>query len=103
VLAAFLYASQGQRTRIDPAVFGVMPGQVFDGDRAYWNAGIYALLGNRDQAITWLRRAVALGNHNYPWFQRDKNFNSLRNDPEYQRIMEDVRGHLAEYRQAVGG
>jgi serine/threonine protein kinase/tetratricopeptide (TPR) repeat protein len=102
VLAAFLYASQGQRTRIDPLVFAMRPEQVLDGDRAYWAAGIYSLLGDRNQAITWLRRAVALGNHNYPWFQRDKNLNALRNDPEYQKIMEEVRGHLAEYRQAVG-
>ena len=102
VLAAFLYASQGQRTRIDPIVFKLSPEQSLDGDRAYWMGGIYALLGDRDNALIWLRRAVAVGNHNYPWFQRDKNYNSLRNDPEYQKIMDEVRGHLAEYRAAVG-
>jgi serine/threonine protein kinase/tetratricopeptide (TPR) repeat protein len=102
VLAAFLYASQGQRTKIDPIVFKLPPEQSMDGDRAYWMGGIYALLGDRDNSLIWLRRAVAVGNHNYPWFQRDKNFNSLRNDPEYQKLMDEVRGHLAEYRAAVG-
>jgi serine/threonine protein kinase/tetratricopeptide (TPR) repeat protein len=102
VLAGFLYASQGQRTKIDPIVFKLPPEQSLDGDRAYWMGGIYALLGDRNNALIWLHRAVALGNHNYPWFQRDKNYNSLRNDPEYQRIMDEVRGHLAEYRAAVG-
>ena len=59
------------------------------------------MLGERDQAILWLKKAVALGNHNYPWFQRDKNFARLRNDPEYQRIMENLRQHWEEYKQAT--
>ena len=42
---------------------------------------IRSLLGERQQAIAWLRRAVQVGNHNYPWFRRDKNWDSLRNDP----------------------
>jgi len=101
VLAAFLYASRGQRDRIDPAVFAYRPEQYIDGDGAYWLGGIYAMLGEKQKALTWLRRAVVLGNHNYPWFQRDKNWASLRGDPEYQKIMEEVRGHLDEYRKAV--
>jgi len=101
LLAAFLYASRGQRDRIDPSVFHRKPEDTVDGDGAYWIGGVYAMLGERQQAFVWLRRAVALGNHNYPWFQRDKNYNSLRKDPEYQKIMEEVRGHLDEYRKAV--
>jgi hypothetical protein len=38
-----------------------------------------------------LRRAVALGNHNY----------NLHNDPEYQKIMEEVRDHIEQYRKTV--
>ncbi|MFY9560172.1 MAG: protein kinase [Terriglobales bacterium] len=102
LLAAFLYASRGQRGRIDPSLFQQKPEQNIDGDRAYWMGGTYAMLGDKAQALLWLRRAVALGNHNYPWFQRDKNYNSLHGDPEYQKIMEEVRGHLEQYRQAVG-
>jgi serine/threonine-protein kinase len=102
MLAAFLYASRGQRDRIDPAIFRYHPEDFVDGDGAYWLGGIFAMLGDKTQALTWLRRAVAMGNHNFPWFQRDKNYSSLRNDPEYQKIMEEVRGHLEEYRRAVG-
>jgi hypothetical protein len=36
-----------------------------------------------------------------PWFHRDKNYNNLRNDPEYQQIMEEVRDHIEQYRKAV--
>ena len=43
--------------------------------------------GERDEALKWLRRAIALGNENKQWFERDKNWDSLREDPEYQEIV----------------
>lgn len=98
---AFLYASRGQRDKIDPIVFRHKPEQYVDGDGAYWIGGVYAMLGDKKQALAWLRRAVALGNHNYPWFQRDKNYNNLRNDPENQKIMEEVRDRLDQYRNVA--
>jgi len=37
----------------------------------------YALLGEKEQALARVRQAVELGvelgNHDYPWFERDKN------------------------------
>ncbi len=90
-MAAFVYAAQGQRQKIDPWLLAAQPAQTVDGDGAYWTAGIYSLLGEKQKALGWLRRAVELGNHNYPWFERDRNFDKLRGDPEYQRIMEGVR------------
>ena len=58
-----------------------------DHDVAYWLASAYALEGERAEALQWLRRAIELGNENKPWFQRDKNWDSLRDDAEYQRIV----------------
>ena len=103
LMAGFLYASKGERDKIDPKLLRARPADFIDGDGAYWMGGIYALLGEREQALAWLRRAVEVGNYNYPWFQRDKNYDKLRGDPEYQRIMEQVRRHWEEYRQAFGG
>jgi len=100
VMAAFLYASRGQRDKIDPSILSVRPAEVVDGDLAYWTGGIHALLGEQGQALAWFRRAVEVGNHNYPWFRQDKNYDKLRGDPEYQRIMDQVRRHWEEYRQA---
>ncbi len=97
--AAFLYASRGERNRIDPALLRLRPSDIIDGDESYWMAGIYSLLGDKPQALLWLRHAVQRGNHNYPWFQRDKNFDKMRNDQEYQRIMEDVRQRWERYRR----
>ena len=102
LVAAFLYASRGQRDRIDPAVFHAQPWQVIDGDQAYWTAGVYALIGEKENALAWLRRAVELGNHNYPWFERDKNFDKLRDDPEYRNVMAEVRRRWEQYRQDFG-
>jgi serine/threonine-protein kinase len=102
VMAAFLYASRGQRDKIDPKILSARPAEIIDGDLAYWTGGIHALLGEKEQALVWLRRAVEVGNHNYPWFQKDKNYDKLRGDPEYQRIMEEVRQHWEQYRQAFG-
>jgi TolB-like protein/tetratricopeptide (TPR) repeat protein len=91
IMAGFLYAARNQREKIDPRVFQTRPEEVVDGDQAYWTGGIYALLGDRPHALAYLRRSVALGNLTYPWFQKDKNYDSLRGDPEYQAIMKDVR------------
>jgi eukaryotic-like serine/threonine-protein kinase len=99
MMAAFLYASRGHREKIDPRLLQYRPEQVIDGDAAYWLGGIYALLGDRQHALEWLQRTVALGDVNYPWFERDKNYDSLRADPEYQSIMAEVRRHWESYKQ----
>jgi serine/threonine-protein kinase len=62
-----------------------------DHDVAYWLASAYAMEGERDEALKWLRRAIELGNENRPWFERDKNWDSLRSDPEYLRIIDLIR------------
>ena len=102
IMAAFLYASRNQREKIDPRIFAASPEHTMDGDNAYWTGGIYALLGDRQHAIEWLRRTVALGNVNYRFFQRDKNYDNLRNDPEYQAIMADVKKKWEAYRDEFG-
>ena len=49
-----------------------------------------ALEGLRHEALKWLRRAIELGNENRPWFARDKNWDSLREDPEFQEIINSI-------------
>jgi len=61
-----------------------------DHDVAYWLASAYALEGERESALRWLRRAIALGNENKPWFEHDKNWDELRSDPEYQEIVSAI-------------
>jgi TolB-like protein/Flp pilus assembly protein TadD/predicted Ser/Thr protein kinase len=96
--AAFLFAARGERHRIDPMIFTLRTEQSFDGDQAYWLGGIFALLGEKERALAWLRRAVELGNHNYPWFSRDRNYDRLRGEPEYETIIAGVRHQWERYR-----
>jgi serine/threonine-protein kinase len=67
-----------------------------DHDVAYWLASAYAMESERDLALKWLRRAIALGNENRPWFERDKNWDSLREDPEYQQILQSIVTPVSE-------
>jgi serine/threonine-protein kinase len=102
LMSAFLYAADGHRDQIDPNILREKPEDVADGDRAYWIGSIYALLGENAQALAWLRRAIDLGNHNYPWFVRDKNWDKLRSDRQYQRMLAEVRNYADKYRQEFG-
>jgi eukaryotic-like serine/threonine-protein kinase len=99
MMTAFFYASRHQRDKIAPRLLQYQPAQLVDGDGAYWIAGIYALLGERQHSLDWLKRTVALGNVNYPWFERDKNFDGLRADPEYQQIMTGIRQRWEAYKK----
>src|SRR2546421_10039404 len=67
-----------------------------DHDVAYWLGSAYAMEGERDEALKWLRRAIELGNENRPWFETDKNWDSLRDDPEYQRIVGSISTPVLE-------
>ena len=99
MMAGFLYASRHQREKIDPKLLQHRPEEIVDGDGAYWIGGIYALLGDRQNALLWLKRTAALGDVNYPWFERDKNYDSLRSDPEYQTIMAGIRQRWEAYKE----
>lgn len=98
LFAAMVYASRNERAKIDPKLFRYRPEQVVDGDEAYWTGGVYALLGEKKQALGWLRRTSELGDVNYPWFERDKNYDSLRSDPGYQSIMAGIRDRWQAYK-----
>jgi hypothetical protein len=97
MLAAFLYASRSQAEEIDSRILQYRPEQIIDGDAAYWLGGIHAMLGDKQRALDWLERTAALGNVNYPWFERDKNYDSLRSDLKYQTIMAGVRQRWEAY------
>ena len=98
LMAGLLYASRNQPNKITRRILEYEPSRVIDGDQAYWTGGVYALLGDKQHALLWLRRTVELGNVNYPWFERDKAYDGLRGDPEYKAIMGDVKKRWEEYR-----
>ncbi len=59
---------------------------------AFFLAQGYALIGRRDEALRWLRAAIARGLINYPLLAKEDPFlESLRGDPEFDALMRDVR------------
>ena len=70
---------------------------------AYRLASLYALLDEKQSALGWLRRAVELGYHNYPWYVRDKNLDKVRSDPGFQNILTEVRTRWDSYKQLLDG
>jgi tetratricopeptide (TPR) repeat protein len=99
VFSAIVHASRGERDHIDPRIFRYKPEEVVDGNLAEWIGAVYALLGEKQSALAWLKRAVQLGDHNFPWFQRDRNWDKLRGDSEFQRIMGEVEGYWKHYNE----
>src|SRR5215208_1769959 len=61
-----------------------------DHDIAYWLGTAHAMLGDRDQALHWLDRAIDLGNENRTWFESDPNWESLREDPRFVALMRRI-------------
>lgn len=59
---------------------------------AIWLADGFALLGNRDEALHWLRKAVDLGFINYAYLAKlDPMLESLRTDAEFKDLIQQVQ------------
>lgn len=61
-----------------------------DHDMAYWVGSTYALLGEKELAFKWLNKAIKLGNQNKPYFERDTNLSSLRDDERWRELMDKM-------------
>jgi adenylate cyclase len=59
---------------------------------AYNLACAYAVLGERDKAIDMLERAARQGGGNLGWIRQDPDFDSLRDDPRFQRLVAVMSG-----------
>jgi len=62
-----------------------------DHDIAFWLASFYAMEGMADEAVEWVRRAVHLGNENYPLFARSPKLDPVRSDPRFAEVMDGLR------------
>ena len=62
-----------------------------DSEMAYRLATYFALDGDESEALHWLRRAIYLGNENYPWFSKNPAWRKLQGHADFERILEDLR------------
>jgi tetratricopeptide (TPR) repeat protein len=62
-----------------------------DSEMAYRLATYFALEGDESEALHWLRRAIYLGNENYPWFSKNPAWRKLQGHADFERILEDLK------------
>ena len=62
-----------------------------DGEMAYRLATYFAVDGDESEALHWLRRAIYLGNENYPWFSKNPAWRKLSGHDDFERILEDLK------------
>ena len=62
-----------------------------DSEMAYRLATYFAAEGDESEALHWLRRAIYLGNENYPWFSINPLWKRLSGHADFERILEDLK------------
>ncbi len=63
-----------------------------DDPTAHYNLACrYALLKQRDQAITTLRKAVELGYRDFEFMLEDHDLDSIRKDPRFRRLVKEYK------------
>jgi serine/threonine protein kinase/Flp pilus assembly protein TadD len=62
-----------------------------DSEMAYRLATYFAVEGDESEALHWLRRAIYLGNENYPWLAKNPAWNRLHGHADFERILEDLK------------
>jgi serine/threonine-protein kinase len=89
---ALCYVQAGQRDRAAALLKDdTLAGAEADSEMAYRLATYFAVEGDSSEALHWLRRAIYLGNENYPWFQKNPAWNNLRTNADFERILEDLK------------
>jgi serine/threonine protein kinase/TolB-like protein/tetratricopeptide (TPR) repeat protein len=71
---------------------------VSDAESLYKVAQAYAVLGDTDSALRMFRRVIEGGFFPYPYFVRDPLLQNVRNEPEFQRLMNQARERHEQFR-----
>jgi serine/threonine-protein kinase len=89
---ALCYVQAGERERAAALLKDdTLAAAEADSEMAYRLATYFAVEGDSSEALHWLRRAIYLGNENYPWFQKNPAWNNLRTNADFERILEDLK------------
>jgi len=62
-----------------------------DPQAAYNAARVYARLGDADQALVWLNKALDLGYDQFDYLSLDPSLGSLKKDPRFLKLLEERR------------
>jgi eukaryotic-like serine/threonine-protein kinase len=89
---ALCYVQAGQRERATALIEeDSLSAAEADSEMAYRLATYFAVEGDESEALHWLRRAIYLGNENYPWFSKNPSWNGLHGHVDFERILEDLK------------
>jgi eukaryotic-like serine/threonine-protein kinase len=89
---AMCYVQTGERDRAAALLKDeTLAAAEADSEMAYRLATYFAVEGDSSEALHWLRRAIYLGNENYPWFSKNPAWNNLRTNSDFDRILEDLK------------
>jgi serine/threonine-protein kinase len=89
---ALCYAQAGDRTRAAALLKDdTLAAAEADSEMAYRLASYFAVEGDSSEALHWLRRAIYLGNENYPWFSKNPAWSNLKTNADFDRILEDLK------------
>lgn len=89
---AICYVQSGNREHAAALIQEqTLAGAEADNEMAYRLATYFAVEGDSSEALHWLRRAIYLGNENYPWFQINPAWKNLRTNADFERILEDLK------------
>ena len=89
---AICYVQAGDRAHARALIQDeTLAGAEADNEMAYRLATYFAVEGDSSEALHWLRRAIYLGNENYPWFQINPAWKNLRTNADFERILEDLK------------
>ena len=83
-----------------PAILGEHPrSKLTFHHAAYDIACIYALEGESDEAVSWLREAAVTGYPSYPLFEREPYLNRIRQTPEFVQFMAEMKAQFEKYKR----
>ncbi|HEV2578083.1 MAG TPA: protein kinase [Acidobacteriaceae bacterium] len=89
---AMCYVQLGDRSRAATFITeDVLSAAGADSEMAYRLATYFAVEEDAPEALHWLRRAIYLGNENYPWFSKNPAWRPLTENGDFQRILEDLK------------
>jgi len=64
-------------------------------------AAIYAVQGNKEEALKWLQKAVDNGWRDYRYLSKYPLLENIRDDERFKRIIDDTKAKVAEMRRRV--
>lgn len=82
------YEMANQALRIDRRLARLSP----QDSRVHYNlACTLCIMGRKRESLEVLKKAIELGYDDYEWLMQDSDFNSLKSDPEFNRLIKSCK------------